>query len=109
MGLLLELLELDPVPARSIPGAPGQHDQDDEDDSVGDDDSAKEAALAVGDVAGVVREPLCGETEKDDLQTEQSLLDVEEWTYLPSWFVVNDTASEGDDDDGDFQNYRHGI
>ena len=105
----MELLELDPVPARSIPGAPGQHDQDDQDHSVGDDHSAQQAALAVGDVAGVVREPLCGEAEEDDLQTEQSLLDVEEWTYLPSWFVVNDTASEGDDDDGGFQNYRHGI
>ena len=107
--LLLELLELDPVPAGGVPGAPGQHEHHQQDDAVCDDHSAQHAALAVRDGAGIVRQPLGAAAEEDDLSDQQALLDVQQRADPPSWFVVNDASSQGDEDDRNFKHYRHGV
>ena len=109
LRILLESLQFDPVPPRLVPGAPGQHHQDEEDHGVGDDDPGQHAALSVGDEAGIVRQPLCAEAKEKDLYDEKSLLYIEQWTNLLSWLVVNDGASQRDDDDGHFQEDRNGI
>ena len=109
LGILLESLQFDPVPPGLVPGAPGEHDQDEEDDRVGDDDPGQQAALPVGDQAGVVWQPLGAEAQEKDLYDEKSLLYIEQGVNLLPRFVVNDGAFQRDDDDGNFQQNGNGI
>ena len=109
LGILLESLQFHPVPPGLVPSAPGEHEEDEKDDRVGDHDPGQQAALSVGEEAGIVWQPLRAEAEEKDLYDEKSLLYIEQGTNPLSWFVVNDGAFQRDDDDGNFQQNRNGI